>query len=157
MEEGFWAQPSVFPPLRARQRSEAILNHPDPSNHQPDTTTGALLGHETGKPPRSCAHIHTLQNSEAYSGGCCLKQSVICCLWIDKDHALQTWENSTECAVYMTTAYFFHIINDMSHLNIVVVTWTGSKLRKEKRIALNGFFHQKPWYILFSPSFVSWF
>lgn len=47
----------------------------------------------------------------------------------------------------------FHIINNISYLYIVVVTWTGYELRKEEGIALNGFFHQKPWYIPLFPSF----
>lgn len=39
--------------------------------------------------------------------------------------------------IYMTTAYF-HIINNISHLYIIVVTWT--ELRKDEGIALKNFF-----------------
>lgn len=46
------------------------------------------------------------------------------------------------------------MVNNISCLYPVVVTWTGYELSKEKERALNGYSHQKSSYISFFPSFV---
>ena len=149
-----------LPSHGARQMSETISDHPDQARFQRNTINEELMSHGTEESPLClCPYL------------CLTKQwdilkwwlfKALCVQWsvayqqIKRSCSMGTRKKKTCLIFWLCTwlLYIFQVVNNISYLYAVTMTWTGYDLKKEER-ALNGCSRPKPWYISFSlPLFV---